>query len=959
VFGAPGYLAPEVLARRDGGPDPDYYRADLFALGAVLYFAVYHRPPFGPTSDAHAQLTQRDRGPVYERRRADQSLGAINHICRACLYPDPALRYSLDDLIAGLDGFLFGGPIPRWREPWHRWVIRVHHSRPFRAVAVDLAVVLGIVAALGWTAYSRDLAQLAEQGIGVADGRVREAEGTFRPALISRAGNRRAWDEAEMARDEAARRVDRFDPVARWVWAGQSRQQVDQLTSIIHTGRSAAEADYALIENLDAILSAMIGRRTEDQNQAQLIDEFQTVLARHLDTYGVRLEDEDKLAEHVAGSRVWADLLAGIDALALLRKKVRPVDAEGWRRLLRAANRADPVVWRHDFRTLNLAGKAESDIRQHISGLRTVPPDEHPQLTVYLLFSLARDDESRAGLRAALLGLVDRHRADFWLNYALAMCSVKDRAEAIGYFRVARSKREDPILLANLAEALLAEGSSAGTAEGTEILRSLCLRPDASPEARNNFGVALMRANQLSQAKEQFSLAIAEMQRRYHRKFPAAFVNLASYHERAGENIVAAQLVTQVIEDPTASNECRALAYMIRATAQIRFHERSTVRGFTYLASDLPILPAVTGAPRIGLLLEGVTRQRLDRAEEDARLGVTLAPHLASPRQTLGWVLSYCGQRDKALDELLRATTLAPRDARVWYGLGEFYATHGYDAEALRVCHHCIVLDPNMWEPHFWCGKILCNRVDKPVHELRLDAWAALLPEARLHLRAAQRMAPESAEIAACLNVVYYVLGESHEAARQDLLARKLNQENPNLEQREAVNRVIRTVNTARRIDEIVRKYIAGDLDPRIDPDRYAAVAQLEGQRRYWIMSRVYHRLLQDNPRPIPRHLLEAARACALAADGEASDRPTPSNQERKSLQVELLFYGRRALDIFRSADNPANRSILRTLAQEWLSEWALAPYGSSGNLRRPLDADQRTAFEAFWREMARYAAPN
>ncbi|MCF7974568.1 MAG: tetratricopeptide repeat protein [Phycisphaerae bacterium] len=57
-----------------------------------------------------------------------------------------------------------------------------------------------------------------------------------------------------------------------------------------------------------------------------------------------------------------------------------------------------------------------------------------------------------------------------------------------------------------------------------------------------------------------------------------------------------------------------------------------------------------------------------------------------------GWAHRQMGHLDKALDVLVRATELAPRDARVFYELGRIYELKGLKDEALNAYRHALTL---------------------------------------------------------------------------------------------------------------------------------------------------------------------------------------------------------------------------------------------------------------------------
>ena len=87
LVGTPAYLAPEVLR----GAPPDV-RADLFAVGAILFEMLTAEPAFGganPLAIAHAVM--HDRPPALT---GDPTVAAIDRVLRQALSKDPGERFA-------------------------------------------------------------------------------------------------------------------------------------------------------------------------------------------------------------------------------------------------------------------------------------------------------------------------------------------------------------------------------------------------------------------------------------------------------------------------------------------------------------------------------------------------------------------------------------------------------------------------------------------------------------------------------------------------------------------------------------------------------------------------------------------------------------------------------------------------------------------------------------------------
>ncbi len=100
MLGTPAYMAPEQIRdalRAD-------HRADLYALGATLYFTLAGRPPFagrGVTGVLRDVLNRLP--PPVEDRRPDTPL-ALRRVLETCMAKDPSKRYpDAASLLADLD----------------------------------------------------------------------------------------------------------------------------------------------------------------------------------------------------------------------------------------------------------------------------------------------------------------------------------------------------------------------------------------------------------------------------------------------------------------------------------------------------------------------------------------------------------------------------------------------------------------------------------------------------------------------------------------------------------------------------------------------------------------------------------------------------------------------------------------------------------------------------------------
>jgi hypothetical protein len=107
LMGTPVYMAPEQAAStKRVGP-----RADVYALGAILYECLTGQPPFQGTSRSDVLTQVKLRLPRAPRRLRGEIPPELEAICLRCLEKRPELRYgSAAELAADLQAWLDGKP---------------------------------------------------------------------------------------------------------------------------------------------------------------------------------------------------------------------------------------------------------------------------------------------------------------------------------------------------------------------------------------------------------------------------------------------------------------------------------------------------------------------------------------------------------------------------------------------------------------------------------------------------------------------------------------------------------------------------------------------------------------------------------------------------------------------------------------------------------------------------------
>jgi WD40 repeat protein len=188
AMGTPEYMAPEQAAGRSKEVDA---RADVYALGCILYELLAGAPPF--TGGTAVETLQRhlDDDPAPPSRSGARVSEDLETICLKCLEKEPLRRYRDAGALADdLRRFLDGEPVAA-RRASVGYVLRRKLLRHRVVAAVSAAALLALVALTAWyisslragqrrTARERDRARAAqleaEDQRVLAERRRREAE---------------------------------------------------------------------------------------------------------------------------------------------------------------------------------------------------------------------------------------------------------------------------------------------------------------------------------------------------------------------------------------------------------------------------------------------------------------------------------------------------------------------------------------------------------------------------------------------------------------------------------------------------------------------------------------------------------------------------------------------------------------------------------------------------------------
>jgi serine/threonine protein kinase len=176
IVGTPSYMAPEQALGENSLVGP---RADVYALGAILYETLTGRPPFRGATASETILMVAYREPLAPSALQPRLPRDLETICLKCLAKPAVKRYvSAEALAEDLERFLAGEPIlarptPVW-ERAARWARRHPAAATFLAISL---IPCGVLTALTLSISAGSLEKSVRQTLmAIADAKAARLE---------------------------------------------------------------------------------------------------------------------------------------------------------------------------------------------------------------------------------------------------------------------------------------------------------------------------------------------------------------------------------------------------------------------------------------------------------------------------------------------------------------------------------------------------------------------------------------------------------------------------------------------------------------------------------------------------------------------------------------------------------------------------------------------------------------
>ena len=694
VMGTPAYMPPEQAR---GEVEQLDARADVFSLGAMLCEILTGRPAYlGNAAEILQLAVAADLGGAHRALLASDADPELVQLAIDCLQAEPARR--------PIDAGALAERLRRHRES----VAERARSAELRAVQAQararatkvVAATIALALALGggtWFLVQRDAeVRRAATALQVSDAlqQARERFGQADGGLdVAR------WQLVVAATEQATALAASADA------APAARAQAQQLDALARTRRDAALAaeavhvrEQALRERLEALrvpADEDVARPGWEQREATRLDAGYTAAFA---AFGRSAAELARDPDPVRASPIHRDVTTAFDhwamACQVLERAGRPPADRSAAALRAAAERLDAEVWRRRLRALLAAEPLElAPLRELATGAELA---QQPPLAVFLL----GDALLKSGASDAAVALFERgvqlHPGDFllafWLGIARQRLPDPDPAVVLQELQLARALRPDlheVLHRIGMVHQYRGDARSAlhwfeqlATAQpdeahwqehlGRNLLRlgrrdealaahrrAVELQPTAA-SCRVALGTSLLATGDPAKARAEFERAI-ELDADYS---PAHF-ELGLLLDRRGEHAAALRLLQRAF----------ALSGAVEHLWSVAKVQQN--------AGDL------TGAA-------ATFRRTIERD-----------PKFAEGHYGLGCVLRELEDLPAAITSQRAAIALMPRRAKYWFELGAGLLQSGDPAAAEEPLRKAIELQPDHAEAHVQLGSAL------------------------------------------------------------------------------------------------------------------------------------------------------------------------------------------------------------------------------------------------------------
>jgi serine/threonine protein kinase/tetratricopeptide (TPR) repeat protein len=725
LVGTPAYMAPEQATFNQLDIDT---RADVYALGVLLYELLAGSPPFEPERMKKVALDEvlrlvREEDPPRPSQRLSTSesrasiaavrqseparlskllRGELDCVVMKALEKDRNRRYETATGFAmDVQRYLCGEAVQA--VPASAGYRMRKFARRNKAGLATAGLVLFFIVLLGgvvgWATRNRaareqEIAQetarkfaLTEEGIRQSLNRGTASRADLhailkRPGGVQELLNQPArWElliktaQGELA--QARRLADRAE--------GDLDAELSQGMDSLGHQLTGDEADYNLARRLEKIRLDTMTRAIVLRNYRNVIAEYQEAFA----PFGVLGDDPAAVAVRLAASPIREQLVAGLDEWSLaafLRSKNELAE-----RLLTLARQTVPdPAWGDRVRQQTVWGD-----RQSLEKLATQAPTAgcSPSL-LNIVGDRLRDLRSPLS-EPCLRRAQAQYPADFWLNFNLGHALENTNpAEAVGFYRAALAIRPGTSAVYNNLGSSLADLKRLDEAIDA-YHKAIELDSKNAGLPYSNLGKTLHDQGKVAEAVEAFHKAIE-----IDSKAAYAYIGLGELYEgqkKWQESINAYQKGIEI--DPNRADDHNRLGIALYRHGN--FKEAANA-----YQKAIAIAPNYADAHcNLGLAL--LRLGKLNEAVAACSKAIQINPKHANAHSIRGDALDDLGEVDEAITNYLEAIKLNPNHADAHSNLAHAFLNQGKTDLALDAYRKAIGLEPKNAHFRICCALLL------------------------------------------------------------------------------------------------------------------------------------------------------------------------------------------------------------------------------------------------------------